>query len=71
MNHLDGPTTAPDRANPGPSEAEHLDLIACDGCGRSFVTADGPAMMAVIKGPCPTCGGRFQLEGAEGQASGA
>lgn len=39
----------------------HLDLIACDGCGRRFATRDGCEMVAAIKGPCPSCGGRFQL----------
>jgi hypothetical protein len=38
-----------------------LDVIACDGCGRCFATADGPAMLTSIKGPCPDCGGRFEL----------
>lgn len=46
-----------DETGPGGS----LDLIACDGCGRTFVTTDGPGMMAAIVGPCPDCGGRFQL----------
>ena len=43
------------------SDATPLDVIACDGCGRSFATEDGPGMIAVIKGPCPDCGGRFRL----------
>ena len=70
------PTTAPDRVENGrraapridrQAEAQpipksgRLDLIACDGCGRSFATADGPAMLGAIKGPCPTCGGEFRL----------
>jgi hypothetical protein len=38
-----------------------LDLIACDGCGRRFATDDGPGMIAAIKGPCPDCGGRFEM----------
>jgi hypothetical protein len=38
-----------------------LDLIVCDGCGRSFATHDGPGMIAAIVGPCPECGGRFRL----------
>ena len=37
------------------------DHIECDGCGRSFVTEDAAGMLAAIKGPCPTCGGRFHL----------
>jgi hypothetical protein len=41
--------------------AQSLDLIACDGCGRTFVTPDGAGMIAAIVGPCPDCGGRFQL----------
>jgi hypothetical protein len=38
-----------------------LDLIACDGCGRSFTTEDGPGMIAAISGQCPDCGGSFAL----------
>lgn len=38
-----------------------LDVIACDGCGRCFATADGPGMLTSIKGPCPDCGGRFEM----------
>jgi len=36
-------------------------LIECDGCGRSFTTDDPIAMLAAIKGPCPSCGGTFCL----------
>lgn len=39
------------------------DWIACDGCGRTFSTMDGPGMIAAIKGPCPDCGGAFELVG--------
>jgi rRNA maturation endonuclease Nob1 len=39
-----------------------LEVIRCDGCGRSFATEDGPGMIAVIKGSCPDCGGTFRLE---------
>jgi rRNA maturation endonuclease Nob1 len=46
------------------SRALTLDVIACDGCGRRFTTDDGPGMIASIKGPCPDCGGRFQLVSA-------
>jgi len=42
-----------------------LDVIACSGCGRRFATEDGPGMIAVIKGPCPDCGGRFELVEAD------
>lgn len=45
----------------GAERSYPLDLISCDGCGRSFVTLDGPGMIAAIKGPCPDCGGRFGL----------
>ncbi len=45
-----------------PSDRDHLELISCEGCGRSFATPDGPGMIASIKGPCPDCGGRFALE---------
>jgi rRNA maturation endonuclease Nob1 len=37
------------------------DLIACDGCGRSFKTDDAVGMLTAIKGPCPSCGGTFLL----------
>jgi hypothetical protein len=37
------------------------ELIACDGCGRSFTTDHAAEMLAAIKGPCPSCGGRFVL----------
>lgn len=50
-------TTSPP---PLPQELD-LDEITCDGCGRSFMTMDGPGMIAAIKGPCPNCGGRFRL----------
>jgi hypothetical protein len=26
-----------------------------------FTTLDGPGMLAAIKGPCPDCGGPFEL----------
>ena len=54
---------APDRRDGSRKDdsAQSLDLIACDGCGRTFVTPDGPGMIAAIVGPCPDCGGRFQL----------
>jgi hypothetical protein len=59
------PPTAPDRRlrrrRAEDAKIDHLDLISCDGCGRTFVTSDGPGMMAAIVGPCPDCGGRFQL----------
>jgi hypothetical protein len=58
-----GPEVAGDRRVSSGVEASFrpLDVIACDTCGRSFATHDGPGMLAVIKGPCPDCGGRFQL----------
>ena len=54
---------APDRGEGSGSDDpdRNLDLIACAGCGRTFVTTDGPGMMAALVGPCPDCGGRFQL----------
>lgn len=39
-----------------------LDRVTCDGCSRSVLTFDGKALLAAIKGPCPDCGGRFELE---------
>jgi hypothetical protein len=49
-------------APPAPGRDEQLEVIACDGCGRFFATDDGPGMMAVLKGPCPDCGGHFELD---------
>jgi hypothetical protein len=46
---------------PAQARPQALDVIACDGCGRHFATTDGPGMIAAIKGPCPDCGGRFEL----------
>lgn len=43
------------------TETRRLELIACARCGRHFATDDGPGMIAVIVGPCPDCGGRFEL----------
>jgi rRNA maturation endonuclease Nob1 len=37
------------------------ELIECDGCARAFATEDALAMLAAIKGLCPTCGGTFRL----------
>jgi hypothetical protein len=51
----------PSRQGSGVVASVGLDLIACDGCGRRFATWDGREMIAAIKGPCPSCGGRFQL----------
>jgi len=45
-----------------PTRSQPLELISCDGCGRRFTTDDGPGMIALIKGPCPDCGGRFRLD---------
>jgi hypothetical protein len=45
-----------------------LDEIACDGCGRSMMSTDGPGLIAVIVGPCPDCGGTFQLVRVAGVA---
>lgn len=40
-------------------------LIECEGCGRGFQTEDAEAMLAAIKGACPTCGGSFRLATAD------
>jgi hypothetical protein len=52
---------------PGPGAAvgnpdSGLEVLACDGCGRSFSTIDGTAMLAAIKGSCPDCDGAFELK---------
>lgn len=54
---LPGGTSSP----PPPPREIGADLIACDGCGRSFMTIDGPGMIAALQGPCPDCGGQFRL----------
>ena len=56
----------PLRASDGSEEsgATGLDRIACDGCGRFFSMTDGRAMLTMIKGSCPECGGRFELGSA-------
>jgi hypothetical protein len=46
-----------------------FDLIACDSCGRGFLTEDAGGMLAAIKGPCPSCGGSFHLTSAETRPS--
>ena len=48
-------------SSPAPGPVRPLELIACDVCGRHFATDDGPGMIAVLKGPCPDCGGHFEL----------
>jgi hypothetical protein len=57
-------TTGRELESPLTPGAPQLDLIECDGCGRRFATADGPAMLVAITGPCPTCGGSFELRGS-------
>lgn len=42
---------------------ESVDRLRCDGCDRSITSMDGPGMLAALKGPCPDCGGRFDLNG--------
>jgi hypothetical protein len=49
------------RSGVGGGTLPPLDEIACDGCGRSMMSTDGPGLIAVIKGPCPDCGGAFHL----------
>ena len=48
----------PESVSAGPGD---LDRIACDGCGRWFMTVDGAALLACIRGRCPDCGGSFGL----------
>lgn len=62
--HPDPEPPAPEPSpQPSPPEIRGWDEIACDGCGRSFLTSDGPEMLRAIKGNCADCGGRFQLLG--------
>ncbi len=60
-------TAAPPNRPPGALPAPELDCdwIVCDGCGRTFSTTDGPGMISAIEGPCPDCGGAFELVGGE------
>jgi len=44
-----------------PAPKPDCDWISCGSCGRTFSTVDGPGMIAAIKGPCPDCGGTFEL----------
>jgi hypothetical protein len=64
---LHPPDLAPasDRPPPAglPTPEPKCDWIVCDGCGRTFSTMDGRGMIAAIKGPCPDCGGTFELAG--------
>jgi hypothetical protein len=39
-----------------------LEVLACNGCGRSFSTIDGTAMLVAINGSCPDCDGAFELK---------
>jgi hypothetical protein len=59
--------TAPALSDPARAVSASLepgyDRIACAGCGRMFTTIDGAGMLAAIKGPCPDCGGAFELLG--------
>jgi hypothetical protein len=63
MSRRAGTSDAARTREPAPAAArpQTLDVIACNGCGRHFATTDGPGMIAAIKGPCPDCGGRFEL----------
>lgn len=42
---------------------DSVDLLVCERCERAFTTVDGPGMLEALKGPCPDCGGRYQLRG--------
>jgi hypothetical protein len=61
MSHQTETSKTGEMTVPARDRDRPLDLIACGGCGRRFATDDGPGMIAAIKGPCPDCGGRFQL----------
>lgn len=55
----------PEELSPSPvpvADPLRLDPITCDGCGRTFMAADGRKLIAQIKGSCPDCGGRFRLD---------
>ena len=43
-------------------EAEAFDRVACRDCGLSFPAGEGLALHFALKGPCPECGGSFQLD---------
>jgi ribosomal protein S27AE len=42
-------------------EAEDFDSISCGRCGWWFPAPEGAAMLFALKGPCPNCGGEFEL----------
>jgi hypothetical protein len=65
MSHQTGTRETGETSRPLPAQGRtlQLEVIACDGCGRRFATDDGPGMLALIKGTCPDCGGRFQMVG--------
>ena len=50
---------------PQDDPAQAYERIACRACGRWFTTTDGPEMLAMIVGPCPDCGGMFELLGGD------
>jgi rRNA maturation endonuclease Nob1 len=52
-----------------PRRTEPLERLVCEGCDRSFPSLDPEAMLAAIKGACPDCGGRFELNGTEASAN--
>ena len=43
------------------SEGETFDRVACRDCGLSFPAGEGLVLHFALKGPCPACGGSFQL----------
>jgi hypothetical protein len=56
-------------ADPAPETADvaylegfdRFDHIACRSCGWQFPAPEGAAMLFALKGPCPNCGGEFEL----------
>ena len=48
---------------PRATPPDSMSLLVCDGCPRTIPTFDASAMLDAIKGCCPACGGRFQLDG--------
>jgi hypothetical protein len=43
-------------------EAGAIDRVACRDCGLSFPAGEGLVLHFALKGPCPECGGSFQLD---------
>jgi hypothetical protein len=55
------PVAGPPELQPPSVKKAALQRISCSGCGRSFLTEEGAAMLSNIAGGCLSCGGSFGL----------